>query len=174
MTEFDSAGAVARSQPKSLAAFLAAGAEPSRLWRPEELAAVFRHQMAAPALVDLGGFDPAMATRLQGLTEAQGLLLKSFGDLLRHPVPPVELLELTKEFAKSNMDHPESTIPSEIAAVLYYASIGAALARLDRRISRLADADLRHGLLWARERAWIDEPTRQLLAEALEKLPAAA
>ena len=33
------------------------GLEPdnTRLWRPEELAAVFRHQMAAPVVFDLGG-----------------------------------------------------------------------------------------------------------------------
>jgi hypothetical protein len=61
MSEFDSAGTLFKSAPKSLAAFLAAGEERARLWRPEELGAIFRHQMSAPILVDLGGFDPATA-----------------------------------------------------------------------------------------------------------------
>ncbi len=88
MSEFDSAGALFKSAPKSLAAFMAAGDERARLWRPEELGAIFRHQMSAPMLVDLGGYDPATADRLKTLSEAQSLLLKSFLELFLHPVPP--------------------------------------------------------------------------------------
>ena len=170
MADFDSAGAMARSEARSLAAFMAAGSESARLWRPEELAAIFRHQMAAPALVDLAGFDPATAERLKTLTSAQNLLLTSFRDLFLHAVPPVELLELTKDFAKANMDQAESALPNDVAAALYYISIASALARLDRRISRLNDAELRKGFSWARERAWVDEKTRQLLGEAMQKI----
>ncbi|HWD19316.1 MAG TPA: hypothetical protein VHB20_08545 [Verrucomicrobiae bacterium] len=172
MAEFDSAKALAKSEVRSLAAFLAEGAEPARLWRPEEIAAVFHHQMAAPILVDLAGFDPATARRLPRLAEAQALVLKSFADLFRHPLPPLELLELTKQFAKANMDHPESVLPGEVASVLYYASIASALVRLGRRISRLADADLRRGFRWALERPWLDSETRALMEQAMQKLSA--
>jgi hypothetical protein len=170
MSEFDSAGALSKSPPKSLAAFLAAGAERARLWRPEELTAIFRHQMSAPILVDLGGFDPATANRLRTLSEAQNLLLKSFSDLFHHPVPPLELLSLTKDFAKANMDHPESALPQEVAAALYYASIATALVRLDARISQLKDAELQRGLLWARDQSWMDSRTREIIVEALGKI----
>jgi len=91
--------------------------------------------------------------------------------LFHHPSPPIELLRLTKEFAKANMDHPESGLPTEIVGVLYYTSIAVALVRLDARISQLKDADLRRGLLWAKEQAWVDEETKTLLIEALEKVP---
>jgi hypothetical protein len=171
MPEFDSAEAMARSEARSLASFLAAGSESARLWRPEEIAAIFRHQMAAPALVDLASFDPATAARLRLLTDAQSLLVKSFADLFHHPAPPIELLELTKNFAKANMDHPDSALPKEVAAALYYVSIGSALTRLNRRISRLTDAELRRGFTWTKEREWVDGPTRQLLDEAVTKLP---
>ena len=171
MADFDPAGAMARSEARSLAAFMAAGAESSRLWRPEEVAAIFRHQMAAAALIDLAGFDPAMAARLRTLTDAQGLLLKSFGDLFQHPAPPVELLELTKSFAKANMNQAESALPGEVAAALYYLSIASALARLNQRISRLSDADLRRGFLWTKGQPWVDGAMRQLLGVALEKVP---
>jgi hypothetical protein len=171
MSEFDSAAALSKSHPKSLAAFLAAGAERARLWRPEELSAIFRHQMSAPILVDLGGFDPATAVRLKTLSQAQSLLLKSFSDLFHHPVPPLEMLSLTKDFAKANMDHPESSLPHEVAAALYYASIAAALVRLDARISQLNDADLQRGLLWAKDQPWVDDQTREILVEALKKIP---
>ena len=170
MSEFDSAAALSKSHPKSLAAFLAAGADCARLWRPEELSAIFRHQMSAPILVDLGGFDPATSVRLKTLSDAQSLLLKSFSDLFHHPVPPLELLSLTKDFAKANMDHPESSLPHEVAAALYYVSIAAAIVRLDARISQLRDAELQRGLLWARDQPWIDNQTREILVEALKKI----
>src|SRR5208337_2900138 len=107
MSEFDSASAVSKSPVNKLAALMAAGRERDRLWRTDELAAIFRHQMSAPVLVDLGGFDPRTAARLKNLSEAQSLVLRSFADLFRHPSPPVEVLELVKDFAKANMDHPE-------------------------------------------------------------------
>jgi hypothetical protein len=170
MPESDTAGSVFTRRPKSLAALLESSAERTRLWRPEELGAIFRHQMSAPVLVDLGGYDAGVAMRLKKLSDAQSLLLKSFADLFHHPSPPLELLELTKNFAKANMDNAESTLPGEVAAALYYTSIAAALIRLDTRISRLPDADLRRGLLWTNDQPWLDDPTRELLRQAAEKV----
>src|SRR5271170_5544606 len=170
MSEFDSAGTLFKSAPKSLAAFLAAGEERARLWRPEELGAIFRHQMSSPILVDLGGFDPATAARLKTLSHAQSLLLTSFQDLFLHPVPPIELLALTKDFAKGNMDHPDSSLPNDVAAVLYYVSIAAAYVRLNQRITQLGDAELKRGLEWARGKRWVDPVLQKLLDEALQKL----
>lgn len=170
MSEFDSSAAVSKSRAKELAALMATGEERAKLWRPDELAAIFRHQMSAPMLVDLGTFDPRTATRIRTLSEAQGLLLKSFADLFHHPAPLIELLELVKDFAKANLDHPESGLPNEIATALYYTSIAAGLVRLDTRISKLPDADLRQGLQWTMEQAWLDEETKVLLAKALGKV----
>ena len=166
----DSSEAVFKSRADKLASILASGEEGACLWQPEELAAIFKHQMAAPILVDLGVFDAPTATRLKYLSQAHGLLLKSFADLFQHPAPPVELLSLIKDFAKANLDHPESGLPGEIAATLYYASIAAALVRLDARISQLPDADLQRGLKWTMNQAWLDEETKALLATAAEKL----
>ncbi|MGO8764613.1 MAG: hypothetical protein ACLQSR_05685 [Limisphaerales bacterium] len=171
MPDFDSSTALFKSRAKELAALMATGEEGARLWRPDELAALFRHQMSTPMLIDLGSLDARAATRLRTLSEAQGLLLKSFSDLFHHPAPPLELLELVKNFAKSNVDHPASGLPDEIASALYYASIATALVRLDARISQLSDSDLRQGLLWAKTQAWLDNKTKELLAQALAKLP---
>jgi hypothetical protein len=170
MSEFDSSAAVFKSRAKKLATLMATGEERADLWRPEELAAIFRHQMSAPVMVGLGAFDPRTATRLRTLGEAQGLLLRSFDDLFHHPAPPIELLELVKDFAKANLDHPESGLPREIAAALYYASIAAALVRLDARISQLPDADLQRGLRWAMGQAWLDEKAKELLTQASGKV----
>ena len=162
MADFDSAVALSQSGPEPLAALLAEGGRPSGLWQPEELGAIFRHQMAAPLLADLGA--PA------GVQDAPR---QSFADLLRHPSPPLALIEQVKDFAKTNAEHPEDGLPREIAAVLYYACIAAALLRLGARISKLPDADLGRGLRWAAEQPWLDEPTRQLLAGALAAVPPA-
>ena len=172
MSESDSLSAVFKSRAKKLATLLATAEARARLWRPDELAAIFRHQMSAPMLVDLGTFDPRTATRLRTLSEAQGLLLRSFADLFHHPTPLIELLELVKDFAKANMNHPESGLPDEIAAALYYTSIAAALVRLDARISQLPEEDLQRGLRRTLEQTWLDEGTRALLSQALAKLSA--
>jgi hypothetical protein len=170
MSEHDSSTAAIKSHAKELAEMMASGWENARLWRPDELAAIFRHQMSAPMLVDLGSFDAATAIRLKTLSEGQGLLLKSFADLFHHPAPPLELLQLVKNFAKSNIDHPESGLPGEVASALYYASIATALVHLGTRISQLPAADLLRGFRWLEEQPWLDDRTKALLVEAKRKL----
>jgi len=170
MPEPDSSTAVFKSQAKALAALMASGEERARLWRPEELAAIFKHQISTPMEVDLGGFDPRTATRLKLVSEAQGLLLKSFDDLFHHATPPLELLEMVKDFAKANLEHPESGLPAEIASALYYASIASALVHLNLRITRLSDGELRRGLVWTREQGWLDDRTKELLGQALAQV----
>jgi hypothetical protein len=162
-----------RRHAERLFDLLGLGEDDGPQWGPDELAAIFRHQMSAPVLVDLGGFEPQKAARLRVLTEAQGLLVRSFADLFRHPSPPLELLRLTKDFAKANLNHPEALLPPEIATVLYYASLAAALVKRNERITRLSNADLREGLTRAVMHPWLDEETKQLLIEALRKLPPA-
>jgi len=171
MPESEYSAAALTKRPGVLSALINSGSESTRLWGPEELAAVFRHQLSAPVFVDLGQMPKRAAVKLRRLGDAQGLLLKSFSELFHHPVPPVELLELTKDFAKANMDHPESALPGEVATALYYVSIAAAHVRLGARISKLGDDDLRRGWLWTRDQGWIDEMTKALLEEALSKGP---
>jgi hypothetical protein len=172
MPDRDYSEAALRSAPKGLAALLNSGSLAARLWRPEELASIFRHQLTAPVLVDLGRLDLGAAAKVRGLTDAQGLLLKSFSELFHHPTPPIELLTLTKDFAKANMNHPESALPSEVATAIYYLSIAAAAVRLGERISQLKDADLRRGYAWVCAQDWIDPQTKDLLVTAMDRLPA--
>jgi hypothetical protein len=120
--------------------------------------------------MDLESFDPRTAEQLITLSVAQGLLLSSFADLFNHPAPSLALLQLVKDFAKANRNHPESGLPREIATALYFASIAAALVRLDERISQLPDTELQRGLRWTQEQKWLDEKTRTLLDGALKKL----
>ena len=158
------------TDPRFLAEIMAVDEAAQRVWRPEELGAIFQHQLSAPVELDLGNLEPGLGPKLRMLASSQGLLLNSFRDLLQHPNPPIELLRLTKEFAKACRDHPESPLPPEIATVLYYASITVALTRCGRRISGLDDAALRGGLEWAVSQPWVDESTRALLQQGLDSL----
>lgn len=170
MSEPDSSAALLKSRADKLAALMASGEEHGKLWRADELAAMFRHQLSAPVMVDLGSFDDRAANQLRNISEAQGLVLKSFADLFHHPAPAKKLLELVKDFAKANLDHPESGLPAEIASALYYVSIAAALVHLDARITKLSDADLQNGIRWALQQAWLDDRTKSLLDQASKKL----
>ena len=104
------------------------------------------------------------------MTEASGLLLKSFQDLFQHPQPPVELLQLVKDFAKICRAHPQGLLPHEVATVLYYLSIAAGIVRLQQRISTLPDERLQRGFDWAMAQGWVDAPARELLTQAKKNL----
>ena len=139
-------------------------------WTAEDLHAVLLHQLAAaidPELAPTGGFIPVMRPQIdQGPQRSN----HSFGDLLNEPSPPLGLLEMLKEFAKSNMLYPAGGLPREIATVLYYAAICAAFVRLGKRISRLPDVSLAGGIETALNWDWVDDRTRSLLEDGLRLL----
>lgn len=157
-----------QSDPASLARLLEVSNGNDVLWRPEELAAILRHQLAAPIEYDLSRMDRHAAQRLKVSADAKGLLLKSFADLFAHPDPPIELLEMTKQFAKANRNDPDRALPVEISTLLYYACIAAALVRCGKRITGLDDATLSKGFQWGRGQPWVDEATAGLFKKALE------
>lgn len=139
-------------------------------WSEDDLKAIFGHQWSTPLSVDLGGIDAALAERVKALATAQGLLLRSFGDLLRHPNPPVELLKLTKEFAKRSLYSPSPAIPHDVARVLYFTTIAAALGHCKSRISTLSDDDLAKGITWALSNEWITDGARRALGSGLSAI----
>lgn len=159
-----------KAGPVGLARVIGLGEHPEPLWQPEDLAAVFRHQMDAPVAVDLASLDPRVSGKVRAIAGGSGLLLKSFRDLFQHAAPPVDLLRLVKDFAKLNRDQPESVLPTDVATVLYCLSIAAALVRRGERISGLTDSELGRGFVWAMGQSWIDEPARDLLSSARGKL----
>ncbi len=133
-------------------------------------AELLRHLLTAPVPLDLGAVDASLVGRMPTWVEGQRLVPESFGDLLHHPDPLPELLELLKDFAKDNRNDAESPLPREVATVLYYASIAVALTRCGRRITRHDDATLRQGFQWGCDQPWVDEATRGLLHAGLKAL----
>jgi hypothetical protein len=141
-------------------------ADDQELWRPEEFGAIFRHQLTAPLCADLADLAPRLGEELAGLRTPDGRPVVTFGDLLRHPAPPVALLERVKEFAKASRQPDRRQVPAEVATLLYYLAIGVALCRCGQRLTRLDDAALREGFRWATAQPWADEATRDLLGRA--------
>lgn len=156
--------------PETLAPLMELAPVESRAWSRDELAAVLQHQLAAPVRVDLAGLDADEARKLLGLSESQGLMLKSYRDMLGHAQPPVELLEMTKRFAKASAAHPDGPLPREVGMYLYFASIIVAMTRLGRRISHLDDQAIHEGADWLLHQPWIGQDERALLEEGLEHL----
>ncbi len=140
------------------------------VWRPEEFAALFRHQLTAPLRADLAALDPRLAEKLAGLRAPDGGPVVTFGDLLSHPAPPVVLLELVKEFAKESRRPGGGHLPPEVATLLYYLAIATALLRCGRPLTRLDGAALREGFQWAVAQPWADEATRELFRQAEGRL----
>jgi hypothetical protein len=159
------------SDPKLLAQLFEFGQpEEPRLWREDELAAVLDHQLRSPVQFDLSNIAPELRGKLRSLSESQGLLIRSFADILEHPHPPIELLQMTKQFAKSSAAHPGSPLPREITMLLYFAAIAAALVKCNQRITQLEDQPLREGWQWLIAQPWVNEKLRALLTEAAGRL----
>jgi len=166
----DAANETQGCPPHRLARLLALEESSEGDWRPEELGAVFQHQWSAPVAFDLTVLGSSAAGKMRTLSDAQGLLLKSYRDLLLHPCPPLELLVLTKEFAKAHQANPGSPLPREVSLALYYTAIFSAWVRLGQRISTLDDLALGEAAECMLAQPWVDEPTKALFREGLERL----
>jgi hypothetical protein len=132
-------------------------------WRPEEMAAILRHQLSSQLESDLAGADRA----------GHGSSPMTFGELLHHVRPPVALLERVKLFAKASKAA-TGPLPPQVATVLYFASIVVARLRWDARISSLDDDAIVKGTQWALAQSWLDQPTRTLFQEAAARLSPAS
>ena len=78
------------------------------LWQPGETEAIWRHQLNARLEADLK--PGCFASRVSQLSQSDIKIFrgKSFGELLKHPQAPLELLKLIKEFAKKTFNQPMS------------------------------------------------------------------
>ena len=93
--------ALGAGEALSLSEMMGAGADETQLWEPEELAAILKHQLAAPIVFDLSYTAEGPPPRLDAISPSEGPSIETFGELFHHPRPPVELLERVKQFAKS-------------------------------------------------------------------------
>jgi len=104
--------------------------------------------------------------KLGGEFVAQGEI-KTLRELLEHPSPTVELLLAVKNLSKRR---PRGLFPPEMALLLYYGSIAAAMVHCGKRITKLRDDDLRNGFSWAIKEQWVPESVRELFREGILRL----
>jgi len=159
-----------KSDSRQLAELMGIQAGEDEVWGQQELAAMWQHQLSAPVEFDLTAGGVASAEKLTTLTQTARAPINTFADLLHHPDPPLELLELIKQFAKASETDPDRPLPHDIASALYFASICAALTRQGERITKLDDDSLRRGFQWVMDQAWLEERTRTLLRDGLARI----
>jgi hypothetical protein len=146
-------------------------AAPERAWRPEDRAAMLRHEFSTPLRqaaerLPRGEVSEALVRRLQS-PELQSLTL---GELIAQPAPAAELLDLVKRVARTAKSHADPAV-QDMATVLYYASVLTARVKCAMPISRLSDAELATGARWVLGQPWVEEPLRPMIQAALAALP---
>jgi hypothetical protein len=156
-----------RAQTDKLARLIDAAADAPTVYWGADLAAVLRHQLAAPLTEELS--SPICGDTSHAHLSHLDPMLATFGDLLHHPNPPIELLTLAKAFSKSCRANAQ-LLPPEVSTLIYYAVIMVARVRLGKTITALSDEGLRQGLAWGMEQTWVDEKTKALLAEGAAAL----
>jgi len=154
---------------RSWAEIMELNIEPRRVWQGHELADILSHQLAVPLELEMGH-------RTLGVVEPTSppdrLHLMTFADVLHNSDPLLQLLRLIKEFAKGHLADSHSLLPKEIASILYFTAIAAALVRNGQRITSRPDQVIAEGIRWTLSLSWIDERTRAVLQEAADKLQA--
>lgn len=138
-------------------------------WYEDELASVLAHQLKAPLHFDLQGLPPGTRRLLRAACEVEATetTLSTYGDLFRHPEPPLILLILVKRYAKAHQLHPSGVIPPQVAAVLYYGCIALACIRWNRLISSLTNDQLVQGLRTVLSYDWVPNELKPVLRLAL-------
>src|SRR4051812_6588394 len=97
-----------KTSAQSLARIMEAQEGEFHNWGEEELDLMLLHQLAAPLQFDIELASGELAKKLMDYCAAGNSLPNRFCDLLHSPTPPIELLDLTKQFAKANRGHPDS------------------------------------------------------------------
>jgi hypothetical protein len=130
------------------------------------------------ALSELIAFD-AQGRAVWPAKELEGILRRPLGEflnttqigslreLLESSNPQIKLLCDLKDLAKCR---PKHLFPPEMALLLYYGSIAAAMVRCRQRISKLHDDDLKNGFTWAIKQPWVPENVCDLFRQASSKL----
>ena len=142
-------------------------------WSDDELAEVFRHQLAAlvkpepphPPAKAVADRVPAGKSQAR---KASGPRPVTFAGLLHGSKPPLEMLRRAKEYAKAACKDPHGALPPDVATALYYGVIAAALVNRGEKLSTLSDQGLFRGLRWMVGQTWLDDATRDLAQRGLE------
>jgi hypothetical protein len=138
-------------------------------WSNDDLRVILRHQLSTRLESDLGDLSAELGDGASPAVRAM-----TFGGLLQQTNPSLGLLRHAKQFAKACKLDPDGPLPEEVATVLYFALIAAALLRCNQRISRLNDAALIAAMRWVLGKDWVDDSVRELMRLALAAVESSA
>lgn len=136
------------------------------VWPAEDLQAMLHLLMRAPLESTLSP-DPYRRNAIVSVMECARPVPRTFKELFGHRQPPIELLQMTKDFAKRSRNSSSSPLAPEVCLLLYYCAIAAALVHAGQRITKLPTDELRNGLNWLARQPWIDAQTRELAMAGL-------
>lgn len=143
--------------------------EPST-WSDEQHAASFQLQMALPLRTALADVSPRMTALLSLVAGENNQPIVTLGDLFEHPQPPIEILQIVKEWATQCMQKKNDDIPPRVAPVIYLAAVAAAFVKCQHRLTRSDDTDLQVTFRQALGASWITGSIRHLFQNALQRL----
>jgi hypothetical protein len=139
-----------------------------RGWAEVDAGAILRHQLDAPILAELAQVPGIEMDRLRArLSNADWSA--SLLEQLTGSSPSLEMLEGIKSFARHAGKSADSPLWGSPAAVIYYATIAAAIVHHRSSITQLADAEREEGFRWAKAQAGAEQ-LAHLFDEALRGL----
>lgn len=172
--QFNSVAAVYRSDPAGLLRLLELDEHTPTNWPTTDLAGMFQHQLSAPLEFDLSHEPSPGQTTLDmrsELQQARRAGIRTFEDLLKHPLPPLGVLKLAKAFFKQSGNAlRRNSAEQRVAYACYLLSVTVARVRLEKRITNLRDAELRHNIKWALNQAWLGDWAAELLRQGWKML----
>jgi DNA-directed RNA polymerase specialized sigma24 family protein len=157
------------SSSRDLAPILQMSASRDVLWAPGDLSDIWAHELSQP----LAELVPAAALLRATRSEAGSANQpppQTLADLLHHPRPPITLLQSLKRLARGRVRDRASPVPSEISSGLYFAVIAAALVHHGQHLSKSPDEVLRRAFQGLLPKPWLDDATRSLVRQGLERL----
>jgi hypothetical protein len=133
-------------------------------WFASELGEILQHQLRAPLEFGFDSQADPGASRVPCSSDSgtAAIGVRTFRDLLSDPTPPVDLLQLTRQFAQTHLDHPGEALPPEIARLLFHGSVLVAWAAGLDSGGETSEAELLVGVDWVLEQPWVDGETRDL------------
>ena len=136
------------------------GEELPGAWKERDRPQMLRHIRTAPLEVEL-------RAKIGDGDLGSSIGIKTFGDLFEHSQPPLELLQLAKDFFKEKAGAGANRRPEqEVAYLLYLLTIVTARVRLAVSITQLSDQELLPGVDWALSQTWVDVESSKLFSEA--------
>jgi hypothetical protein len=117
-------------------------------WTEPDVSLLLCRQLAAPLLPDLLIVPGADSARLESLVRNRRRG-ESFLQHMNAPDPELELLSAIKAFARHIKADPANPLHGDMAGIIYFGAIAAAIVNCRRRITTLPDDELRNGFQWA-------------------------